>query len=60
VGAVRTAGALMYTALVAAAFASGFDRSTPVWVALVVVFVALFMASLFRIYQVVNAPKADE
>lgn len=57
---MRTAGALIYAALVAAAFASGFDRSTPIWVVLVVVFVALFMASLFRIYQVANAPKADE
>lgn len=56
---MRTAGALIYAALVAAAFASGLDRQTPIWVVLVIIFVVLFMASLFRIYQVVNAPKAD-
>lgn len=47
----------MYAALVAAAFASGFDRTQPVWFVLVVAFVALFMASLFRLIAVLNAPK---
>ncbi|WP_176491729.1 hypothetical protein [Curtobacterium sp. 'Ferrero'] len=54
---MRTAGALMYAALVAAAFASGFDRTQTVWFVLVVAFVALFMASLFRLIAVLNAPK---
>lgn len=57
---MRTAGALIYAAPVAAAFASGFDRSTPIWAVLVVVFVVLFMAALFRIHRVINAPKSEQ
>lgn len=56
---MRTAAALMYAALVAVAFASGFDRSTPIWAVLVAVFVVLFMASLFRVHRVINAPKSE-
>lgn len=49
----------MYAAFVAIAFASGFPRSSLLWVVLVWAFVVLFMASLFRIHAVVNAPRRD-
>ena len=54
---MRIAGALMYAAFVAIAFASGLPRTSLVWVALVWAFVVLFMAALFRVHAVVNAPK---
>ena len=49
----------MDAALVAIAFASGLPRTSLVWVVLVWAFVVLFMAALFRIHAVVNAPKRD-
>ncbi|WP_336698235.1 hypothetical protein [Curtobacterium sp. USHLN213] len=56
---MRIAGALLYTALVAIAFASGIDRSSPWWVALVATFLALFLAALIRVHAVINAPRED-
>lgn len=50
---------LMYAALVAVAFASGLPRTSLLWVVLVWAFVVLFMASLFRVHAVINAPKEN-
>lgn len=56
---MRLAGVLMYAALVAVAFASGLPRTSLLWVVLVWAFVVLFMASLFRVHAVINAPKEN-
>lgn len=56
---MRTAGALMYLSFVAAVFASCVARSTPLWVVLAFLVVALFMAALVRVHAVLNAPRRE-
>lgn len=54
---MRIAGALLYLSLVAAAFASGLPRTSPLWAVLVGAVFVLFALALFRVHAVVNAPK---
>lgn len=57
---MRLAGALLYASFVAAAFASGLPRTSPVWAVLVWAVFALFALALLRVHAVVNAPKRDQ
>lgn len=56
---VRIAGALLYSSVVCAVFASAEDCPPLIWTVLVWAVVVLFVASLARVHAVVNAPKEE-
>lgn len=56
---MRVAGVLLYVSFVAAVFASGVDRTSPLWVVLVWAVVVSFVAALLRVHAVINSTKEE-